>query len=354
MSDFFSDFDSRVPAWLSGSGPAADIVLSTRARLARNLRAFRFPNHASDPELATILGDLQRRLVRTPAFDQGWFLETGSLDDIQRRSLKEMHLVSPALLRSPLHRGVLLSRDMCRTSLVNEEDHLRLQAYRSGFDPGGAVTDVLALDDQLEGEIDVAFSDELGYLTACPSNAGTGLRLSALVHLPGLVLAGEIEKVLNALRHLRFAVRGLFGEGSTVRGAVFQISNMVTLGRDEAEVTNDFSYHVGRVLIHEKTAREQLYQQDRLGLEDVVLRSSAVLAAARLITAQETFDRLSHVRLGVSLGILEGPEPAVLNRALVRQQTAHLELAAGRSLAGRDKSAVRADYLRRLLAAEDE
>ena len=174
------------------------------------------------------------------------------------------------------------------------------------------------------------------------------MKLAAFLHLPGLVLADEIDKILNALRQLRFSIRGLFDQGSTVRGAVFQVSNVVTLGRDEEEIVTDFSYHVQKVLEHERSARRQLYARDRLWLEDLVHRSLAVLRSARMITSQETFDLLSNIRLGAGLGILPGLAPGLLNKALFGQQTGHLQASSAEPLSGNARAIARASFLREL------
>jgi protein arginine kinase len=350
MSDFFTDFAARDPAWLDGNGPHSDIAISTRARLARNLATVPFPHHATDLELGTTLSDLSRRVGRLSVFADGWNLGFAGLAVGQRRALQEKLLATSELVGRPEQRGIVLSRDLSQVALINDEDHLRLLAFKAGFAPREALATVEALDDALESEMEAAFSPEWGYLTACPTDVGTGLRLSALLHLPGLALVGEIEKVLNALRQLQFAVRGPFGEGSAVRGALFQISNLITLGRDEQEITADFQAHVGKIITYERSARDQLYGRDALGLEDMVHRSRATLAGARIITAQEAFDCLSNVRLGLTLGILPAIAPGRLNQLMVHQQTAHLELVAGRPLAGRDKGAARAALLREFFA----
>ena len=352
MIPFFENIQDRGPGWLDGGGPASDIVVSTRVRLARNLKTFPFPHHASDVELGTIFGDLARRLPRFPEFSGGWMLDMDQLEPTMRKVLQEMSLVSPALVRKPLHRGLVLSPQMHRAVMINEMDHMRLVAFRAGFDPSGTLADALELDSRLEQEVEPAFAEDLGYLTSSPADVGTGLHVSSLIHLPGLVLAGEIDKVLNALRQLQFSVRGLLGEGSTVRGALFRVSNLVTLGRDEQEIAEDFQVHVGKILIYERSARDQLYARDPLGIEDMAHRSLATVRQSRLITAQETFDHLSNIRLGVGLGVLEPLQPGLLNRVLVQQQTAHLELAAGRPLASREKSASRSALLREVFAAE--
>jgi len=351
MNDFFADFADRDPAWLDEAGPASDIVLSTQAGLARNLPEFPFPHHASAVELATISSDLVRRVGRLPALADGWDLDFPGLEPVQRRALQEKLLASFRLVSRPENRGLVVSRDLARAIMINEEDHLRLHAFRPGFDPLGALSAAMDLDAELDHEVESAFSPEWGYLTASPTNLGTGLHVSALMHLPGLVLVGEIEKVLNALRQLQFAVQGLFGEASAVRGALFQISNLITLGRDEQEIATDFQLHVGKIITYERSARDQLYGRDHLGIEDMIHRSLAVVSNARIITAQEAFDCLSNIRLGVGLGLLPPPAPGGLNHLTVHQQTAHLELAAGRQLSGRDKGAARAALLREFFAA---
>jgi len=352
MIPFFENFRDRVPDWLDAHGPASDIVVSTRVRLARNLKTFPFPHHASSVELGTVFGDLTRRLARFAEFSGGWVLDMEQLEPAMRKVLQELSLASPALVKESQHRGLVLSTGLERSVMINEKDHIRLVAFRAGFDPAAALDDALGIDVSLENEVEPAFSEDLGYLTASPADVGTGLNVSSVIHLPGLVLAGEIDKVLNALRQLQFSVRGLSGEGSTVRGAMFRIANLVTLGKDEQEIVDDFQTHVGKIVIYERSARDQLYARDPLGIEDMAHRSLATVRQSRLITAQETYDHLSNIRLGTGLGILEPLQPGLLNRVLVQQQTAHLELASGRLLNSRGKSAARAALLREVFAAE--
>lgn len=337
-------------AWLDGSGPAGETVLFTQARLSRNVAGFHFPIQAGTGELATILAEMETWLTQSP-FAAGWhFLDLEDLADWQRKLLLEKHLVTARSIREPLHCGLLASPGGSLTGLVNEEDHLRLTATCPGFDPAAATAAVAGFETELEKEFGFAYQEDLGYLTSWPGSLGTGLHLATVLHLPGLVLADEIDKIINAMQQLRFTMRGLYGRGGTVRGCLFLITSQVTLGCDEEEITNDFSYHVGKVLLHESSARQQLHARDRLWLEDLVHRSFAVLRSARLITSQETFDRLSHLRLGVGLGILPELGPGLLNRLVLGQQGAHLQHAAGESLTGNDRARVRASFLRNELA----
>lgn len=351
MNGILREIAARDAAWLAGDGPHADIVVATRARLARNLAGFAFPDRASAAERATISADVARQLRRLPALADGWTLEVGACAAPGRRVLPEKMLAGGDLLAAPEHRTLVAAADLGLSALLNVEDHLQLAAWRSGFAPAEALAAVMALDDALAPSCAPAFSEDLGYLTASPANVGTGLRLGAVLHLCGLVMADEIDKVLNALRQLGFGVRGLAGEGRTVRGAMFRVANLATLGRDEAEIAEDFALHVGKVIAYERGARELVLGRDRLALEDLAWRGRAALAHARLLTAQETWDCLSHARLGAGLGLLPGPDWGVFNRLLIRQQTGHLELAAGRVLDGRERAAARAGVLRAFFAA---
>lgn len=337
------------PDWLAGDGPAADIVVSTRVRLARNLAGVRFPQRDGLTQLNRQRRQLAEQLQRCAVFKDAWSLDMAVLDQLQRRVLLEMHLASPDLLREPEGRGLVVARPRAQAVMINEEDHLRIQAFRSGFDPLACCEEALACDAELETELDFAYSEEFGYLTACPTNVGTGCRLSVLIHLPGLVLGGEIEKVLNSLRQLQFAVRGLYGEGSAVQGALFQISNLSTLGRSEQDLAAEFARHVAKVVQYERMALERLYQRDPVAVADLAHRSLALLQHARLMSTQEAFDRLSQVRLGVVLDILPAIPMRLLNQALVQHQSAHLQLLAEEPVTPEQRGRLRAEFLRSLL-----
>jgi len=345
----FQEVAQRELSWLRGSGPSADIVVSTRVRLARNLQGRRFTHHASLRELQAIKQVVLQRVMERPSFHDGWVVDMDDCTPIQRKCLLEKHLASPDLVRNHHYSLLLVAVDLNQVVMVNEEDHLRIQVFQSGYNPISTCQEALALDSEMEETLDFAFHDDFGYLTSCPTNVGTGFRLSLLIHLPGLVLSNEIERILNSLRQLQFTVRGLFGEGSAVRGALFQISNLGSLGRSEENLTTDFSRHVSKVIQYEKLAREKLLDKDPNGVRDMVHRSLGILHNAHLITAQEAFDRLSHVRMGVALGLLPPIPMVVLNNALVRMQAAHIQIAAGHLIKGRERSAARAKYLRELL-----
>jgi protein arginine kinase len=350
VSGLLQDGALPLPAWAAADGPQAEIVLATRVRLARNIAGEPFPGSAAPREREQLAGDLAAVVAGLPGLEGARRLELGRLSTDELLCLHELQLLGPGQGDDPAGRILLLGPGLRRTAQVGDEDHLRLQTWRAGLDPEAALAEALAWDADLEREIEPAFAEDLGYLTASPANVGTGLRISALLHLPGLVLGDEIEKVLNALRQLQFSVRGLAGDGATVRGSLFLVANMVCLGLSEQEVAADFRANVLKIATYERLAREQLFDRDPLGLEDMAWRSLATLQSARLISGQETWDRLSNVRLGADQGVLPGPAPAVLNRATLGAQSGHLALAAGRSLAGRERGEARADFLRGLLA----
>jgi protein arginine kinase len=346
----FTGDDWKRPAkWLDGSGQLADVIVNTRVRLARNIAGLGFPHTCDESTLRRRRRQFAESLHACPALATAWDLDLGVLEPLERQVLLEMHLASPDLLREPAGRGLVVTPDLSRAIMLNEEDHLRVQVFASGFDPLGATRAALDFDRQLDENLEFAFSEEFGYLTTCPTNVGTGCRLSVLIHLPALVLGNEIEKILNSLRQLQFAVRGLFGEGSTVRGSLFQISNLATLGRSEIDIAADFSRHVAKVAQYEKMAQERLFERDPASVEDLAHRSLAILRNARVMTMQEAFDRLSQVRMGVMLKVLPPIAMSRLNQALIQHQTAHLQLLAGRSAKPIERARMRADFLRNLL-----
>ena len=349
MSGLLHEGRPPEPAWTAADGHQAEIVLATRVRLARNVAGEPFPGNVAPRERERLAGDLATTLLRGDGLAGARRLELGRLGADELLCLQELLLVAPGGAGDPGGRLLLLGPGLVRTAHLGDEDHLRLQVWRAGLEPEAALAEALAWDTELERDIEPAFAEDLGYLTASPANVGTGLRISALLHLPGLVLGDEIEKVLNALRQLQFSVRGLAGDGGTVRGSLFVVANMVSLGLAEEEVAEDFRTNVLKIVTYERLAREQLFGRDPLGLEDMSWRSLATLRSARLISGQETWDRLSNVRLGVDQGVLPPVAGSLLNRAMLGAQSGHLALAAGRALAGRERGEARAAFLRDLL-----
>ncbi len=351
MSELFATGDFPLPGYLDGSGPAADLVLGTRAVLVRNLAGVQFPGHAAAGELEAVRQEVEGAIQATDLC-AGWSRHRlAELAQDQRHSLLEKLIISRQVANDPEKSVLLGSSDLSRSLTINDRDHLRLAGFASGFDPAAAGARVLELEGALETRLGFAYQEALGYLTSEPTRVGTGLVFTAFLHLPGLVMADEVDKIVNALHQLRFRVSGLRGAGTTVRGALFRVTSQVTLGRDESEIQEDFSFHVGKVLLHEKSARQQLFEQDPLAMEDAVHRSLATLQAARLITSQECFDRLSHLRLGVGLELLPHLTVPQLNRLLLWQQSAHLGLVHGNFPSPTQIQALRASFLRELLGS---
>ena len=346
---FFAKKGAVLPAWALGSGRSSEIVLGTRARLRRNIAGENFPGHSSPRERRRLAADMVLLAGSRAEYAEGWSLMLSAATESELRCLREKHLLGHGAAVDE-GRVLMIAPDLASTLQINQEDHLRLLAWRAGLAADEAVTAVLELDADLETDVTPAYSEDLGYLTARPSQVGTGLTLSALLHLPGLVYSGEIEKVLNALRQLQFGVSGLYGAGGTVRGALFTVANLITLGREEQEIADDFRVNMEKIVTYEMMAREQLFERDASNLEDMAWRSLAVLRNARLISSQETWDRLSNVRLGVDRGVLPHLPADLLNRAMICSRTGHLELAAGEVLEGTRRTEVRAAFLRDLFA----
>jgi len=344
--------------WLDADGPSADIVLSTRVRLARNLDEHRFALRADDDERHDILTIVRDAAQRTASLRDGTALSMRRLTPSVRRLLLERHLVSRELIgeggtEPPAHSALLLAGNDSLGVMVNEEDHLRLQSFVSGFRLRESWRRVDILDEELSTQLRYAFHPEFGYLTSCPTNVGTGLRASVLVHLPALVLTKEIGKVLQGISQVGLTFRGLHGEGSEVVGNFFQISNQTTLGKTEEELIDHLQKIVQQVIQYETQARTVLLRDARTVIEDKVWRAYGLLRYARSISFDEVMNLLSGVRLGLGLKLLPGLRVYTLNQIMIFTQSAHLEKMAGNSLSASDADICRASYIRQLLSRNE-
>jgi protein arginine kinase len=343
-------------SWLDASGENADIVLSTRIRLARNLEGFAFTSRARDGERLRVLSQLREATGAVPAMAHSVLVRVDELSLEDRLLLHERHLVSKELAgldpQHPVRTGaaVFLSGDV--GVMVNEEDHLRIQALQSGFELSEAYAAAERLDREIGRQVPFAFHNEFGYLTACPTNTGTGMRASVLIHLPGLVLTKEIGKVLAGLQQMGLTYRGLYGEGSEVVGNFFQISNQTTLGRSEDELLDHLMRVVRHVIEREEEARRVLLRDAGYIIEDKLWRAYGTLRYARSLTFDEAMNYLSGVRLAVGLKLMSGLSVYTLNKLLIFSQSAHLAQAEGRSLTESDANLARARYVRQALATE--
>ncbi|MFN4259975.1 MAG: protein arginine kinase [Gemmataceae bacterium] len=332
--------------WLRGTGPESDIVISSRIRLARNLAAFPFTNRASHHQRGEIESLIRERVAMLELEPRLQYLNLPGLSLLDRQFLVERQLISRELATAEGPRGVALGQTETVSLMVNEEDHLRLQVMRSGLALDQAWQDIDRVDDLLEQRVTYAFSEEFGYLTACPTNVGTGMRASVMLHLPALVLTKQIEKVFRALQKINLAVRGLYGEGSRASGDFYQISNQVTLGKSETTILTEIREVIPQIITYERQARQTLVQERRQFLQDRVSRAYGTLCSATMMTSEETMDLLSSVRLGINLNLLEDLNIPTVNELFIHTQPAHLQKLMGTPLDGEERNAARARYLR--------
>lgn len=341
------DLTGKVGEWLRGVGPLSDIVISSRIRLARNLANYPFLSRAGGDERREIFRTLTDAFTVAGLDNNSYLLDMEELDEIDRQVLVERHLISKQHAESEGCRGVAVSATETRSLMINEEDHLRMQVLRSGLQLEALWDEICEIDSLIEKQVQFAFDERLGYLTACPTNVGTGLRVSVMLHLPALKMTGEIEKVLRAARDLRLAVRGLYGEGTDAIGDFYQVSNQITLGRTEEEIIEKFSGNIiPRIVEYERAARKALAEERAVLLDDKVWRAYGILEHARAMASDETLFFLSHVRMGVSMGRLQGIDVGTINELTLRIQPAHLQKMAGQKLSGEERSIARANFLR--------
>ncbi len=341
--------------WLDASGPHSDVVLSTRVRIARNLQGYPFSVRAKGSDRAAILSTVLDVLERSSALADGVLVEIDGLEARDRQLLLERHLVSRELVsgadgEAPSSAALALFRGEPLGLMINEEDHLRLQGLTSGFSPRHTWHLVDTLDDELGSELPFAYHHEFGHLTSCPTNCGTGLRVSVLIHLPGLVLTKEINKVLQGISQVGLTFRGLYGEGSEVVGNLFQVSNQTTLGKSEEDLIDHLQRIAGQVIEYEQQARSVLLRDAPNVIEDKVWRAYGLLRHARSLAFDELMNLLSGVRLGLSLKLMSGPSVYVLNRTMVFAQNAHLEAASDGTLSASERDIQRAHLVRAALA----
>ncbi len=345
--------------WLDASGDHADIVLSTRVRLARNLQGHAFGPRARVNDREAVLKQVRRTAEGVDLLDNACLLDLPNVDGRERRILLERRLISRELMGdngTPPARGtaVVLSSKEPLSVMVNEEDHLRIQSLVSGLRLQMAWSLVDRLDEDLGQELPYAYHHEFGFLTSCPTNVGTGLRASVLMHLPGLVLTKEIGRVLQGLGQVGLTFRGLYGEGSEVVGNFFQVSNQTTLGKTEEDLVDHLDKVVRRVIHYETEARQVLLRDAAQVTEDKIWRGYGLLRYARSLSFEELMNLLSGVRLGASLKLLPGLRVYTLNKIMIFTQAAHLEQAAGRLLPPSESDTHRAAYVRRILASEGD
>ena len=354
MKNDFKKLTGGSAEWLTKGEFENDMVLSTRVRLARNLEKWTFTNWSNEKDLKELRVKIKEAVLGTKLLAKGLVIDMDVLSELERMVLAERRLISHKMVKFFQNRSLIVSKDERLGAMVNEEDHLRLYAIDAGLSVKKVFLKVTLLDDQLDKKLNYAFSRRIGYLTACPTNVGTGLRVSTLVHLPGLVHNNDIRQVIDGMRHVRLSVRGTYGEGSEVVGNIFQVSNSITLGLSEYETVKNMEMHIRKVLEFEKKARDRLMKEAHTLLEDRVCRSFGVLKNARIINSKEAMKLISEVRMGVGIGILSDIKLVDLNEMLIKIQPIHLQDLSGKVMTPEERDIARADYIRFVLKENGE
>jgi protein arginine kinase len=348
--DYPQDF---FPSWVKAEGEASDVAISSRIRLARNIKGLPFPSYANETQSNSINGEINRVIKEKPPLEPLAMINIEELSPNDRLILVEKHLCSPQFIDRPQYRMLLVNQEQSISIMVNEEDHLRIQAITPGFSLEGALTLANQMDDYLEENLDLCFDENYGYLTACPTNAGTGLRASVMLHLPGLAMVDQVKKVLTALTHIGISIRGLYGEGTESIGDLYQVSNSVTLGRSETDLSSNLKSVCRQVIERERTVRESLLKDSKVQLEDRVCRSYGILTQARMLSSQEGLKLLSDVKLGVELGIIPGLHKMMLKELMFMIRASILQKIIGKELSPAERDYYRALIMRDKLRIQD-
>ena len=338
--------DKTLSDWMKGDGPESDIVLSSRVRLARNLAGVPFPGAAQDEQLKQVMESARKAGTDNEILQGAEFVRLAELPLLERQLLLEKHLISPQQTQNVKYKAVVVRGDESISIMINEEDHFRIQALFPGLQPLEAWRWCSQADDAFAQRLEYAISPEIGYLTACPTNVGTGMRASIMMHMPALVMTDQMKRVVSAVAQFGLTVRGIYGEGTDVSGNIFQISNQVTLGQTEEEIIQHLLDVTRQIISQERAAREHVLKQNKDVLEDRVFRSYGVLTNARLISTQEAMKLLSDVRLGIDMQLLHGLEPRILQELLVMIRPAHLQQLMGQQLDAPHRDAYRASLIR--------
>jgi protein arginine kinase len=322
------------------------VVLMTRIRLARNLARMPFPGWAKEAQRREVLASCLQAVSSLPQMKRGLAVAVEDLTEPEKQILVERHLISRELCHSKAGSGVVISKDQSCVVMINEEDHLRIQVLRAGFQFKKVWNTIDALDTELEEHLDYAFAPQLGYLTACPTNLGTAIRASTMMHLPALVISGQMEKVVRAVNQLGMAVRGLFGEGSDASGSIFQISNQTTLGETEEDIIKHLTGVLNTIIEQELNAREKLLEGEQTKLFDKIGRAYGILQNGYLLNSGEAMNLLSLIRLGIDLAVFPDSQRAVVDRLLIECQPGHIQHASKGSVEPSQRDVLRGALLR--------
>ncbi|MCX5706078.1 MAG: protein arginine kinase [Candidatus Omnitrophica bacterium] len=351
-----NDLLNHTSEWLKGSGPNSDIIISSRIRLARNLDKFPFPHWANKKQgeetLDSInegeetLNSIKDGIAKSEFLKRTIFFKLDEMDSVDKQFLVERHLMSLDHAQNTENKAVAIDDEEIVSIMINEEDHIRMQVMQSGFNLFEAWNIIKRIDDSLAKDLNFAFLPDWGYLTACPTNAGTGMRGSVMLHLPALVMTRSIDRVLSAISKLSFTTRGLYGEGTQAMGNFFQISNQVSLGPSEDEIIESINGLIRQIIEQENQAREGLLSKNKPLLEDRINRSLGILKNARIISSQETIELLSMVRLGSDLEMIKDIDRRTINELFIITQPAHLQKIENKKLSPEERDVKRAQLIR--------
>src|SRR6266481_7516227 len=330
-------------------GPHDRIGMSSRVRLARNVRDAAFPGWAKKPERIRVMEMIRPAIEGLPEMKDCFSEAMDTLSTLDKQILVERHLISREHAAKSGGSGLVLNRDETLCVMINEEDHLRMQALRPGLQLRQAWTTLDQSDSMLEKKLEYAFNAELGYLTACPTNIGTGIRVSAMLHLPGLVLAEQINPIIQSVNKLGLAVRGLYGEGTEALGNVFQVSNQMTLGESESDIVARLEKVLSQIIEHEENARGTLFEKNPKMVYNHIGRAYGILANAHSISSKETMNLLSLMRLGVDMGLFPGVDRSLVDELFILTQPAHLQKQHTEKLSAEERDLLRADMVRERL-----
>jgi len=345
----FSNVLATAGEWLRGEGPHHQVVISSRVRLARNLRSRPFPGWAKKAERTSILELVRPRVEELPEMQDSFSESLQDLPALDRQVLVERHLISREHAAKGVGSAVVINRRQTLSIMINEEDHLRMQSIRSGLQLKQAFKLVDKIDSALESKLEFAYDPRLGYLTACPTNVGTGMRASAMLHLPGLVLSELINQVIQAVSKIGLAVRGLYGEGTEAMGNLFQISNQTTLGEREDDIINRLSKVIETIIEKEHDARQVLLQKKPNMLSDQIGRAYVVLTYAHAMASKEALNLLSIIKLGVDLGAFPEERRFSIDELFIETQPAHLQKTSEQKLNAEERDHLRAQIIRERL-----
>ncbi|HEY8363638.1 MAG TPA: protein arginine kinase [Tissierellaceae bacterium] len=336
--------------WLDGTGLDEDVVVSTRLRLARNLANYRFPNFMNNDEAEAVTNEILN-CMKDNVYEVPYkFYRIRDLSDTERSAFVEDHLISPNLANNLNTGSFLLRNDEKATVMINEEDHIRIQVLLPGlnFEKGWEMAS--SIDDSLEGKVEYAYHEKFGYLTACPTNVGTGLRASVMVHLPCITMTGHINSIIEELTKIGLTVRGIYGEGTKALGNIFQISNQTTLGESEEEIIKKLNRVVREIISRERSTRVYMLDKRNHQMEDMIYRSYGILKYGRIISSQEAMNHLSNVKLGCDLGVIDYIKSKDIVKLMIEIQPANIQRAANRDLTYEERDIYRAELIRKKLS----